>query len=126
MEQQNKRDRWESIIRKWPGSGLSQRKYCLRQSITYSAFRYWYRRLGFKSAQPEANGRVCAFEVSKKAIKPQAVTMNPMANGKVETDKIVIEIPGTEATVTISGRMSLVSLSRIMSALNEIGGHAEA
>jgi hypothetical protein len=52
--------------------------------------------------------------------------MNPVAFGEVETEKIVIEIPGAKATVTISGRMSLARLIRSMSALNEIGGHAEA
>jgi hypothetical protein len=52
--------------------------------------------------------------------------MNPETNGEVETDKIVIEIPGTEATVTMSGRMSLARLVQIMSAFNEIGSHAEA
>jgi len=52
--------------------------------------------------------------------------MNPVAHGEVETDKIVIEIPGAKATVTISGRMSLERMIRIMSAFSEIGGHAEA
>jgi len=126
MEHENKRELWECIIREWSESGLSQRGYCLRQSLTYSAFRYWYRRLGSGNAQTESDGRVRVFEVSQKAIKPQTATMNPVANGEVETDRIVIEIPGTEATVTISGRMSLASLSRIMSAFNEIGSHAEA
>ena len=59
-------------------------------------------------------------------MKPQSAAMNPVASGEVETDKIVIEILGTEATVTISGRMSLTCLSRIMSAFKEIVGHAEA
>jgi hypothetical protein len=126
MEHENKRELWEGNIREWSESGLSQREYCLRQSLTYSAFRYWYRRLVSGDAQPETNGRVRAFEVSQKAMKPQTATMNPMANGEVETDKIVIEIPGTKVTVTISGRMSLERLIRIMSVFNEIGGHAEA
>jgi hypothetical protein len=126
MEQLNKRDRWESIIRGWPESGLSQREYCLRKSLSYSTFRYWYRRLGFGNAQTEASRRIRVVEVSQKAMKLQTSTMNPEANGEVQTDKIVIKIPGTEATVTISGRMNLAHLSRIMSAFNEIGSHAEA
>ncbi|MGO8692657.1 MAG: IS66 family insertion sequence element accessory protein TnpA [Rectinemataceae bacterium] len=126
MEQQKKRDCWEGIIREWPESGLSQREYCLRQSLSYSTFRYWYRSLGSGNAKAEASRRVRAIEVSKKAMKPQSAAMNPVASGEVETDKIVIEILGTEATVTISGRMSLTCLSRIMSAFKEIVGHAEA
>ena len=59
-------------------------------------------------------------------MKPRTATMNPVAYGEVKTDKIVIEIPGAKATVTISGRMSLARLSRIMNAFNEIGGYAEA
>ena len=126
MEHENKRELWEGIIREWTESGLSQREYCLRQSLTYSAFRYWYRRLGSGNAQTESNGRIRAVEVSRKAMKPQTVAMNPVTNGEVETDKIVIKIPGTEATVMISGRMSLERLSRIMSAFTEIDIHAEA
>ena len=126
MKHENKRELWEGIIREWPESGLSQREYCLRQSLSYSAFRYWYRSLGSGNAQSEANRRVRAVEVSQKAKKPQTVAMNSVANGEVEIDKIVIEIPGAKATVTISGRMSLARLSRIMSAFNEMGGHAEA
>jgi hypothetical protein len=126
MEHQYKRDRWEGIIREWPESGLSQRKYCLRQGLTYSAFRYWYRSLGFGNAQTKASSRASVVEVSRIAVNPQAVAKSPVANGEVETDKIVIKIPGTEATVTISGRMSLGCLSRIMSAFNEVGSHVEA
>jgi hypothetical protein len=126
MGHENKREHWKGIIREWPETGLSQREYCLRQSLTYSAFRYWYRRLVFGDAQPETHGRVRAVEISQKAMKPRTVTMNPMANGEVETDINVIEIPGASATVTISGRMSLERMIRIMSAFNEIGGHAEA
>ena len=126
MEHQNKRDHWEGIIRKWPESGLSQREFCLRQSLSYTAFRYWYRSVGAGQTPTKANRHVRAVEVSRIAMAPRAVARNPVANGEVETDKIVIEIPGTEATVTISGRMSLAYLSRIMNALVGIGGHAEA
>ena len=126
MGHENKREHWEGIIREWSETGLSQREYCLRQSLTYSAFRYWYRRLVSGDAQPETNGRVRAVEISQKAMKPRTATMNPVAHGEVETDKIVIEIPGAKATVTISGRMSLERMIRIMSTFSEIGGHAEA
>ena len=125
MEQQNKRDQWEGIIREWPESGLSQREYCLRQRLTYSAFRYWYRRLGSGTAQTKATRRVSVVEISRIAVNPRAVAKNPVANGEVETDKIVIEIPGTQAIVTISGRMSLAHMSRIMSAFDGIGSHVE-
>jgi hypothetical protein len=126
MEQQSKRDRWEVIIRGWPESGLNQKMYCLRQSLSYSAFRYWYRSLGSRSMLSKANSRVSAVEVSRTAAKPWAIARNPAANVEIETDKIVIKIPGTEATVTISGRMSLASLSRIMNAFDGLGGHAKA
>ena len=52
--------------------------------------------------------------------------MKAVAHGEVETDRIVIEKPGMEATISISGRMSLERLSRIMSAFSEIGSLAEA
>lgn len=126
MEHGNKRGLWEGIIRKWPDSGLSQREYCLRQNLTYSAFRYWYRRLGFGNAPTKSSQQVRAVEVSRKAMRHRTIAMNPVANGEVETDKIVIKLPGAQALVTISGRMSLASLSRIMGVLDGIGRHAEA
>ena len=76
MEHEKKRDRWEGIIREWPESALSQREYCLRQSLSYSTFRYWYRRLGSGNAQTKASRRVRAIEVSKRAMKPQSAAMN--------------------------------------------------
>ncbi len=126
MEHEKKRDRWEGIIREWPESALSQREYCLRKSLSYSAFRYWYRRLGSGNAQTKATRRVSVVEISRAAVNPQAIAKRSVANGEVETGKIVIKIPGTEATVTISGRMSLAHISRIMNALSGIGSHVEA
>ena len=126
MEHESKRDLWKVTIRGWAESGLSQREYCFRQSLTYSAFRYWYRHFGSGNEQTESNRRVRAVEVSRKAMKPHTAAMNPVENGEIETDKIVIKIPGTEATVTISGLMSLATLNRILGVFRGIDSHAEA
>ena len=91
MEHEKKRDRWEGIIREWPESALSQREYCLRKSLSYSAFRYWYRRLGSGNSQTKATRRVSVVEISRAAVNPRAIAKRSVANGEVETGTIVIE-----------------------------------
>jgi len=123
MEHQNKHDQWKGIIGEWHDSGLSQRKYCLKQTLLYSTFRYWYQKLGFGNLSAKVDNRISVVDVSRLAMKSRAIARNTAAKDVV-IDKIAIAIPGTEATVTISGRMSLDSLSRIMSALNGSSDHA--
>ena len=42
---------WNTRISAWEQSGISQRKYCNQENISYPAFQYWRKRIRIKSGQ---------------------------------------------------------------------------
>lgn len=42
---------WNNRISEWEQSGISQRKYCKEENISYPAFQYWRKRIRIKSNQ---------------------------------------------------------------------------
>ena len=42
---------WEVVLREWSGSGLSQKKYCEKNGLSYSTFNYHHRK-GFERNKP--------------------------------------------------------------------------
>ena len=36
---------WRSLIESWKNSNLTQKEFCAQQSIAYSAFHYWFRKV---------------------------------------------------------------------------------
>lgn len=45
------RANWEVVLRDWSGSGLSQKKYCEKNGLSYSTFNY-HRRKELEKNQP--------------------------------------------------------------------------
>ncbi len=48
----SKQKHWGNHISCWRKSGLTQRQYCLKQSIALSTFTYWIRKSAKDSAKP--------------------------------------------------------------------------
>jgi hypothetical protein len=46
-------------IEQWQQSGLTQRAFCLQNSISYHVFHYWYKR--YRDARPETDKRASSF-----------------------------------------------------------------
>lgn len=40
---------WKKRIEAWERSDISQKKYCKQNNISYSAFKYWRKKLGLKT-----------------------------------------------------------------------------
>jgi hypothetical protein len=38
-------DKGAELLEAWRNSGLSRRKFCMQNGISYSSFNYWFRRL---------------------------------------------------------------------------------
>jgi len=51
-DQKSKRGYWQRHIALWKRSGLSQRQYCIKNSLALSTFGYWNRKL--RKPQPAA------------------------------------------------------------------------
>ena len=47
MAQAQKRtiEEWRLFVKKWESSGMSQRKYCRREGLSYPAFSYWLKKV---------------------------------------------------------------------------------
>lgn len=52
------------MIEAWQQSGLSQKDWCIRESVTYHSFHYWYKR--YRVAQSIAAGSSTAGVPDKK------------------------------------------------------------
>jgi hypothetical protein len=118
------RDQWKRIIEDWQGGGKSQRQYCSQKGLVYSAFRYWFRKLAKGSANDGNEGPVQAIEISKtKLLRPWAMA-RATAKPTINACGIVIPIVGTDAAVTLSGRLSLEKLGRIIEACETRADHA--
>jgi len=117
MPQRRKtRDQWKRIIENWQGDGKSQRQYCSQRGLVYSAFRYWFRKLATGSANDGNEDSVLAIEISKARLPRPRVVPRTTAKPSIKAYGIVIPIDGTDAAVTLSGRLSLEQLGRIIEA----------
>jgi hypothetical protein len=48
---------WESHLKNWQESGLSQSEYCRRKELKYNVFHYWKRKL-YKSRLPGSSAKL--------------------------------------------------------------------
>jgi hypothetical protein len=55
MKEESERERyWQAHRMAWQSSGLSQRAYCQREGLSFSAFGYWRSRMNATPATPAA------------------------------------------------------------------------
>jgi hypothetical protein len=127
MRTNEKREHWERILAAWQDSGQTQRAFCEEQGLSYANFCYWRKGSGVGSIglgddnedlrAVEITGLSCGFHVKDFPAAPSI---------EMETQGIILSIPGCDATVTIAGRVSLGVLGRIMAACEGITDHAQA
>jgi hypothetical protein len=105
---------WNRIIQEWRDSGCSQKEFCQRNEISYSNFIYWRRKE--KSSQEILCDEPRAVEVSSTLQHSRSSYIM-----EFDSSGIVVAVAGANATVTVSGRINLELLERIMAACSPIG-----
>lgn len=125
MRNHEKHDEWSGIVEEWGRSGQKQKEFCASRGIAYSTFCYWKKQL-------EAEGRG-AVDKDIKAVEVAHISPGgiwgrrwPSAGIEVDTQGIEIQIPGSDAKVTIVGRLSIEVVGRIIAACAEDGDRARA
>jgi hypothetical protein len=126
MQPHQKFEHWKGIIEDWQGSGQTQREYCAGRGLGYSLFCYWNHKVKAESDGEASPHRVHAVEVRPLPVSPFSTSLWPVTTLELDTQGIVLAIPGSDATVTIVGRVSLGALGRIMAACEGVGDHAQA
>jgi hypothetical protein len=126
QQRRQTRDEWKGIIEDWQGAGQSQRKYCSRKRLVYSAFRYWFRKLARQPVKGGNEGQVRAIEISKIGIPFPLMLSHRTKRTNINACGIVIPLGGTNASVTLSGRLSLEQLGRVIAACEGSSDHAQA
>ena len=122
-----KQEQWEQIIAAWEGSGLSQKAFCQEHGHSHYLFGYWRKKSRANEMNwPEGAGNSTpAIQLACYQIgEPAAIDLKP----ELETQGIMVPI-GTSGMVTITGRLSIGQLAKIMAAcatatpdrINEIG-----
>ena len=127
MERRQTRDQWKGIIEDWRGAGQSQRSYCAQNDLVYSAFRYWFRKLKGGLEVTEGKRRqVRAIEITHIAMPSVHKADQKTTKPNIDARGIVIPIAGSDAAVTIVGKVSLGQLGRIIAACEGRADHAPA
>lgn len=113
-------DRWIAAVEYWEKTGTSKKRYCIEHELTYSTFCYWTRKLKPESLRNESNSVLRAIEVSSDGVRDAFFKGWPSISADIDTQGIILIVAETDATVTISGRVSLERLVRIMAACETI------
>ena len=122
MKANEKSEHWGKILAAWRDSGLKPKAFCVERGISYSTFCYW-RRCHAGGAEEPGNEHICAIEITRHADDAFGDALPTLV---METQGIVLTLPGGDATVTIAGKVSLEVLGRVMAACDGITDHAQA
>jgi hypothetical protein len=127
MSTNEKRDHWGKIIAAWRESGQTQRAYCAERGLSYSNFCYW-RRVSGRGGNGCSDEGIRAIEITRSPMDSSGSgnAPGPSPTLELDTQGIVLALPGSDATITIVGRMSLGDLGRLMAACAGSTGHAQA
>jgi hypothetical protein len=110
-----KRELWEQIIAAWESSGLSQKAFCQEHGHSHYQFGYWR-----KKTRASGTAWIDATSRSKPAIQFACYQIGVPANAidpepELETQGIIVPV-GNGGTVTITGRLTIGQLAKIMEA----------
>ncbi len=125
MQREAKRTHWEQVIQDWEGIGQSQKDFCIQRNISYSVFRYWRAKLDGSGPTGMSLDSIHAVEIGrvyKNSFPARAL--------EFDTQGISMSVSGSDAKVTIHGRINIDRLERIIVACNQIDDgiidHAQA
>lgn len=125
MKANEKSEHWGKLLTAWRDSGLNQKAFCVERGISYSNFCYW-RRGRANGADELGNENIRAIEITRHDEGSLATALPALSAILMETQGIVLKLPGYDATITIAGRVSLRALGRLMAACEGITDHAQA
>lgn len=104
---------WRGHWQDWAASGLSQRAYCARHGLSYSAFGYWRNRVKAEPAVPTPAFVPVIVEPSAEAVAAPAL--------EPATPEVGIEIRLPHGrTVVVAGRFDEVALARVIRVLEQV------
>ena len=101
-----RRVHWQAIIDAQATSGMTQVRFCADQDINLHNFQYWKRKLIVEGTAP-------AIQVACYQIDSQVAVID--SEPELETQGIMVPV-GASGMVTITGRLSIGQLTKIMAA----------
>ena len=105
MKREERSRRWERHMAQWPSSGLTQRAYCERESISYASFKNW--RLVIKRERGLPNGALRFIPV--RPVAPTILHSTPQA----KRFNVAIRLRG-ERVVALDDRLDEIELGRLI------------
>lgn len=107
---------WSQFLQEWRDSGCSQKEFCQQKGISYSTFQYWRRKEKENDRNGTSNDILHAVEVSSTLKRTGASLIM-----EFESHGIVVSVFGSDATVTVNGRINLEQFERIIAACSPSG-----
>ena len=106
---------WAKHLEGWKASGLTQRAYCERESISYDGFKRWRRRLRGKRGQSNSPARFVPVRVqSEAAPRPRAqVALGVDILGRSVSRGVEVRL-ASGRSVVLDGAFDEVELGRLI------------
>jgi hypothetical protein len=102
-----RQEHWQTIIEAQGASGLTQSRFCTQQGINVHNFHYWKRRLADPAPRLHDTDLI---ELPCFEIKPTFPAL------EFETEGILIPLAGGNACLTITGKLTVSDLARLLDA----------
>ena len=109
MKRGERAGRWARYVAGWESSGLTQRGYCERESISYASFKRW--RLLLRRERSVAGGAMRFIPV--RAGIAESVTAISQSTLQAKGRGVEIRLRG-ERTLVLDGCMDEVELGRLI------------
>jgi hypothetical protein len=103
---QTKTQLWQSIIRNWERTGISQKDFCIAERIAFSTFQYWKKRLESSgeeskfvrvvSEKPSHHEITISFDVGIRMIVPDTVRYETLSRMILAVNEALCVLTGTK------------------------------
>jgi len=101
---------WESLVRQFQLSGVSQRAFCETHDIKYPTMSYWVRKIN-RADNPQE-----ALSIVELAMPKIGFLGSKLLSTIIQTEGITLSLPGSEGSLRITGEISLEQLGKIIQA----------
>ena len=97
---------WTDQVEHWEMEGSNRKTFCKENGIGYASFLSWCKRLRPDGTTLDQSGTLTCVEVTNRVA-------DDIADDQLVIESSVLTINGSDAQITVQGRMTMASLRRI-------------
>ena len=101
---------WETLVRQFQQSGMTQKEFCETYDIKYPTLSYWVRKIHRMDRGEDS------LSIVELAMPPLAPFGGELFSTVIQTEGITLELPGSNGSLRITGSISLEQLGKLIQA----------